>query len=211
MGDRNKYYVMSHEEFDYDQLFCAKDNTIDGWLERAPQADDFADGYDTRYLLSFGPFDISPGEVLPLTFAYVSGQDFLSDCDAYEDNFNRYAPEEYYNTFDFSIVGLNSIWASMIYDNPGVDTDGDGFRGKFRVCVESTLVDTDWVINADTVYYQGDGVPDFKGASPPPAPELWVINPYPIGDTIKSLVTPRITETNAGEVTVQWYGYRSET
>ncbi|MCP4705289.1 MAG: hypothetical protein GY865_11825, partial [candidate division Zixibacteria bacterium] len=47
--------------------------------------------------------------------------------------------------------------------------------------------------------------------SPPPAPELWVINPYPIGDTIKSLVTPRITETNAGEVTVQWYGYRSET
>ncbi|HHI02442.1 MAG TPA: hypothetical protein ENL22_02840, partial [candidate division Zixibacteria bacterium] len=211
MGDRNKYYIMRHEEFDYDQLFCAKDNTIDGWLERAPQADDFADGYDTRYLLSFGPFDIAPGEVLPLTFAYVSGEEFLTDCDAYENIFNRYAPEEYYNTFNFDGIGLNSIWASMIYDNPGVDTDGDGYRGKYRVCIESTLVDGEWAFDYDTVYYQGDNVPDFKGASPPPPPELWVINPYPIGDTIRSLVTPHVTETNAGEVTIQWYGYRSET
>jgi len=210
MGDRNKYYIMSHEEFDYDQLFCAKDNTFDGWLERAPDADNFADGYDTRYLLSFGPFNISPGEVLPLTFAYVSGEEFLSDCDAYED-FNRYAPEEYYNTFNFDGVGLNSIWAGMIYDNPGVDTDGDGYRGKYRVCIESTLVDGNWAYSKDTVYYRGDNVPDFKGASPPPPPELWVINPYPIGDTIRSLVTPTVTETNAGEVVIQWYGYRSET
>jgi len=210
MGDRNKYYIMSHEEFDYDQLFCAKDNTIDGWLERSPQADDFADGYDTRYLLSFGPFDISPGEVLPLTFAYVSGAEFLSDCDAYENNFNRFSPEEYYNTFNFDSIGLNSIWAGMIYDNPGVDTDGDGYRGKYRICIDSIPNGSEWVYNEDTVYYQGDGVPDFKGASPPPAPELWVINPYPIGDTIRSLITPHVTEANEGEVTIRWYGYRSE-
>lgn len=211
MGDRNKYYIMSTEEFDYDQLFCAKDNTIDGWLERGPDADDFADGYDTRYLLSFGPFDISPGEVLPLTFAYVSGEEFLSDCDAYINSFNRYAPEEYYNTFDFDGVGLNSIWATMIYDNPGVDTDGDGYRGKYRICIDSVPDGSGWVYDEDTVYYQGDNVPDFKGASPPPAPELWVINPYPLGDTIRSLVTPHITKSNSGEVTIQWYGYRSET
>ncbi|RKX22334.1 MAG: hypothetical protein DRP51_02605 [Candidatus Zixiibacteriota bacterium] len=209
-GDRNKYYVLSHEEFDYDQLFCAKDNTVDGWLERGPDSDNFADGFDTRYLLSFGPFDISPGEVLPLTFAYVAGDNFFSDCEAYN-NFNRYAPEEYYNTLNFEEIGLNSIWASMIYDNPGVDTDGDGYRGKYRVCIESTQVSGEWTYNYDTVYYKGDNVPDFKGASPPPPPELWVINPYPLGDTIRSLVTPHVTETNNGEVTIQWYGYRSET
>jgi len=212
MGDRNKYYIMRHEEFDYDQLFCAKDNTADGWLERAPEADDFADGYDTRYLLSFGPFDIAPGEVLPLTFAYISGESFLSDCDAYVEIFNRFAPEEYYNTFNFDYIGLNSIWASMIYDNPGVDTDGDGYKGKYRVCIESSLVGSDWTYNHDTVFYQGDNVPDFKGASPPPPPELWIINPYPAGDTVRSLITPFIdTADNSGSLNVRWYGYRSET
>jgi len=204
LGDPNKYYIMSHEEFDYDQLFSAKDHTSEGWLPRGPDAEDFADGFDTHYLLSFGPFDISPGEVLPLSFAYVAGENFFSDCEAYERVFDPAFPEEYYNTLDFSEIGLNAIWASYIYDNPGVDTDGDGYRGKFRICSDDS---TFW----DTVYYEGDGVPDFKGASPPPPPELWVINPYPVGDTVRSLVTPSVNETNGGEVSLQWYGYRSET
>jgi hypothetical protein len=210
-GDKNKYYIMRHEEFDYDQLFSAKDNTAEGWLERGPNAADFADGYDSRFLLSFGPFDIAPGEVLPLTFAYIAGSEFFSDCEAYERIFDPYSPEAYYNTLDFSDIGLNAIWAGMIYDNPGVDTDGDGYRGKYRVCIESTLVSGIWTYNYDTVYYQGDNVPDFKGASPPPPPELWVINPYPTGDTIRSMILPYIEEDNSGTVRIRWYGYRSET
>jgi len=75
-GDLNKYYIMRHEEFDYDQLFSAQDHTAEGWLPPGPQAGDFADGFDTRYLLSFGPFDVSPGEVLPISFAYVAGANF---------------------------------------------------------------------------------------------------------------------------------------
>ena len=209
-GDRNKYYIMRHEEFDYDQLFSAKDNTAGGWMERSSDADDYADGYDTRYLLSFGPFDISPGEVLPLTFAYIAGEDFLTDCEAYEE-FNASIPEEYYNTFNFEKVGLNAIWAGQIYDNPGVDTDDDGYAGKYRVCVESTDVSGVWEYEYDTVYYLGDGVPDFKGASPPPAPELWVIDPYPTGDTLRSLIVPHVNEYNEGEVTIRWYGFKSET
>ncbi|MCP4703866.1 MAG: hypothetical protein GY865_04585, partial [candidate division Zixibacteria bacterium] len=212
MGDRNKYYIMSHDEFDYDQLFSAKDNTYDGWLERGANAYDFADGYDTRFLLSFGPFDISPGEVLPLTYAYMGGENFHEDCDAYERIFDPSFPEEYYASLNFDDIGMNSIWAEMIYDNPGVDTDGDGYRGKYRICVESTFVNNTWIHNHDTVYYRGDNVPDFRGASPPPPPELWVIEPYPIGDTIRSLIVPSVNENNnSGEVTIQWYGYRSET
>ncbi len=68
-GDRNKYYIMRHEEFDYDQQYSAVDHTTEGWLPRAIQAVTFATGFDTRYLLSFGPFDINPGDVLPLSFA----------------------------------------------------------------------------------------------------------------------------------------------
>ncbi len=223
-GDANKYYVMRHEEFDYDQLFTGKDNTGEGWLPRPPQASNFADGYDTRYLLSFGPFDIFPGEVLPITFAYVAGARFHDDghCDDFEDLFNFSFPENYYNTLSFDSLGVNAVWASWIYDNPGVDTDNDGDSGKSRICV--TLADTIpdggkklnyindeiVVLQADTAFYEGDGVPDFKGASPPPPPELWVIENYPIGDTLRALVQPHVDETNRGIVRIQWYGYRSE-
>ncbi len=34
------------------------------------------------------------------------------------------------------------MWASWVYDNPGVDTDGDGSRGTFRICYDSVIVDT---------------------------------------------------------------------
>jgi hypothetical protein len=45
-----------------------------------------------------------------------------------------------------------------VYDTPGYDTNDDGFRGNFRV------------VGKDTVYYTGDGVPDFQGPPPPAAP-----------------------------------------
>jgi len=79
LGDANKYYVMRREEFDYDQLFVALDNTGDGWLPPPSGAAEMADGYDARYLLSFGPFEISPGEVLPVSFAWVLGDDVHTD------------------------------------------------------------------------------------------------------------------------------------
>jgi len=227
-GDRNKYYIMRHEEFDYDQLFAALDHTSEGWLPRpaGSNAVNFADGYDTRYLLSFGPFDIDPGEVLPISFAYVAGDDFHSDCDAFEGIFNAYEPQIYHDYLNFDDLGKNSMWASWIYDNPGFDTDGDGYRGKYRICafdsIPSTCYDTIaldpleidtfpcfLVTMADTVYYEGDRVPDFRGASPPPAPRLWVINDD--GDTLRSRVIPSVNEFNQGEMRIRWNGLRSET
>ncbi len=215
-GDRNKYYIMRHEEFDYDQLFTAKDNTADGWLPPPSQARIFADGFDTRYLLSFGPFDISPGEVLPISFAYIAGEDFLTDCEYQDRIWNPDFPEAYYNYLKFNDLGLNAIWASWIYDNPGVDTDGNGFYGKYRICVYDSIPDTSgagkiipgptvrkgmrdtviiedgWIKFAEVTFYEGDGVPDFKGASPPPAPRLRLF--------------PRINEFNEGEITIRWNG-----
>lgn len=210
-GDRNKYYVMRHEEFDYDQLFCAVDHSAEGWLPPSPDATDFADGYDTRFLLSFGPFDISPGEILPVSFAYVAGEDLHTYCEAWDLLYDPYHPNLYYNYLDFSDLGQNAMWASWIYDNPGYDTDGDRYRGKYRICVydSSVFFDTIQVIpeiviettivynQADTLYYEGDGVPDFRGAAPPPAPTIRII--------------PEIDQFYHGKLKVRWNGLRSET
>ncbi|MFQ5453922.1 MAG: hypothetical protein ACE5D6_07015, partial [Candidatus Zixiibacteriota bacterium] len=81
-----------------------------------------------------------------------------------------------------------------IYDNPGVDTDGDGYYGKFRIiCYDSTITDSGVIYNlCDTTYYEGDGVPDFRGASPPPAPEFSI-------------------EPSIGSLNIRFNGLRSET
>jgi hypothetical protein len=221
-GDKNKYYIMMHGEFDYDQLFCALDHTASGWLPADAQAANFADGYDTRYLLSFGPFDIDPGEVLPISFAYVAADNFHTDCEAFNDLFDARDPYVYYNTFDFEDFGRNSVWASWIYDNPGFDTDGDGYYGKYRICPFDSVL-TDSVVQeyplikdtfyvyteADTVFYEGDGVPDFRGASPPPPPELWVVDTS--GDTLSSRIHGRLNENYGGDLIIRWNGYLSET
>jgi len=219
-GDRNKYYIMRHEEFDYDQLFSAVDYSDQGWMAPLPLGEDIANGYDTRYLLSFGPFNILPGEVLPLSFAYVAGEHFHTDCEAFLEIFDPADPTPYYETFSFEEFGENATWASWIYDNPGVDTDGDGYKGKKRFCVNDSVWVSDtitvdsiveyWLYNdVDTIYYEGDGIPDFVGASPPPAPELWRIGTS--GDTLGAKILPRVTEYNLGELKIRWNGFRTET
>jgi hypothetical protein len=225
-GDFNKYYIMRHEEFDYDQLFSALDHTADGWMPPDPRGTDFANGYDTRYLFSFGPFDIDPGEVLPISLCYVAGADFhgsnveTQDCGQFNELFDAQYPELFYNLLNFEDLALNAKWASWLYDNPGVDTDGDDYRGKYRVCVydsmyvEDTISGTgQWVYMADTFFTEGDGVPDFRGASPPPPPELWIIDEY---ETYKDTVGTRINVSidpndYGGDIEITWNGLLSET
>jgi hypothetical protein len=212
-GDINKYHVLRNREFDYDQIFTGRIPPNDPvWLTPpVALAQEFANGYDTRYLLSFGPFTIDPGQTLPVSFAYVAGDAFHQDAqNAIRNLGDAYNPEIYYENLNFDNLATNSRWASWVYDNPGVDTDTDGYAGKFlEVCGDSigididTIRDTNGVIididtnvvyqnGCDTAYYAGDGVPDFRGASPPPAPDLWLI--------------PQV-----GSITVRFNGRRSET
>ncbi len=184
-GDRNKYYVMSSEEFDYDQLESAVSHTAEGWLPPPKDAADFADGYDARYMFSFGPFDLSPGDTLPITLAYVAGSGFHVAGRDFIDNWNPYNPAQYESTLDFTNLGENAKWANWIFDNPGVDTDHNGDSGKVRWVVDSTTMDS------TPYFYAGDGVPDFRGAAPPPAPKV--------------TVTPEF-----GALRVRWNGQVSE-
>ncbi len=171
-GDRNKYYILSTREFDYDQLECAVSHTNQSWLSPPRDAADYADGENPIYLLSFGPFDVGVGDTLPVTLAYIAGENFHHDPTAFDDKFDPYNPSIYQNQLDFSDLGLNSKWAEWIYDNPGVDTDNNGDSGLAK-----------WFFNADSTdssyeFYKGDGVPDFRGAAPPPSPKLKVIPGY---------------------------------
>lgn len=179
-GDRNKYYIMRKPEFDYDLMYTGIADRLEEWLPPNEQADQVADGFDTRYLLSFGPFDIDPSQKLPITFAFAGGTNLHTNT-AGIDRFNPDNPGQYYEDLDFSNLAVNARWASWIYDNPGVDTDGDLYRGKYRVCN-----------NVDTFWYEGDGVPDFRGASPPPAPAMRLI-------------------ASDGQLIVRWNGFLSET
>ncbi|HKK22031.1 MAG TPA: hypothetical protein VJ983_11200, partial [candidate division Zixibacteria bacterium] len=205
-GDVNKYYLMRNREFDYDQPFSGSIQPTDTLWMTPPQenASNYADGFDTRFLLSFGPFDINPGEKLPLSFAYVAGDSF--HVNPYNiDNLPGNA-QAYYDGLNFTDLAKNSSWAAKVYDNPGIDTDSDGYAGKYKVfCTDTTFVPVDTNIGGhdttiivpdynrcDTVYYEGDGVPDFRGAAPPPAPQMWL---YPELGTIK----------------VRFNGFRSET
>ncbi len=147
-----------------------RDHTASGWLPPPVNADQISYGDDIRYLVSFGPFNLRPGDKAPFTFAVVAGQNF-------------------HPGFNFADVGLNALWAGWIFDNPGVDTDGDGFKGKYHIYTNPDF--------SDTIYYAGDGVPDFKGAAPPPAP------------TVK--LYPRLDESNHGEIKIRWNGRLSET
>jgi hypothetical protein len=199
-GDRNKYYVMSQPEFDYNQIFTARDNTPSGWMPPPEDAADLAGGADCVVLMSSGPFNLDPGFETSFTIAWLCGENVHNDPTNFEDNFNPYFPYSYLYNLDFSDFALNSLWASWIYDNPGYDTDGDGFMGEYKIICIDSLTDDDGAIiclEKDTIYYTGDGVPDFRAATPPPPPMVRIL--------------PGIDRYNHGYLKVRWNGLKSET
>ncbi len=177
-GDIQRYYIMSRPEIDYDQVYAAI--LQQGWMLPARHADEVAAGSGVAMLHSAGPFDLFPGQSAEFTFAFVGGENVHTDPTNFERNFIPSNPSAYLANLDFSDLALNARWAQWVYDNPGFDTDGDGYRGEYRIC------------DGDTLWYQGDGIPDFRADVPPPAPLLHV---YP----------------SQGKLVYRWNGYNSET
>ncbi len=150
MGDTRKYFILSNGEFDYDQVYVDDSSWVathpqviyDRWtgaevkrhswnIPDATNAGNLANGFDTRYLLSWGPLGIfdhvdeagnniyrlNPGEKFSMTIAYVAG-------DAFHDrNFSQ--PDNAVidpKLFNFNSLRYNADWAARVYDNPLVDT-----------------------------------------------------------------------------------------
>jgi len=195
-GDKAKYRVMSNHEFDYDQIWCNLTRwENEGWRARSPQAAELADGYDTRYLFSFGEFEtILPGEELKLTAGYICGEDlhvdpmnFSTYLDGHEGDENSISI--YYNNLNFTDFATNSQWAAWVYDNPGIDTDTTDEVGGPGWWVEGEHFRVS--ASGDTFWFAGDGVPDFSGPPPPPSPILTFA-------------------TTPGEVELNWDGTETE-
>ncbi len=196
-GDANRYHVMSNAEIDYDLPFTPLIGVNDPvWL--APPADiaELTNGRGLPgpfNLLSVGPFELPAGYQINLPFAFVCGEDLHTD----PNNIVNLpgAIGQYYANLDFSDLLNNCSWARWIYDNPGIDTDGDEYAGEFVEC------------NGDTVYYTGDGVPDWRCASPPPPPDFRL---YPTANGIRVRFNGSRSETEKDIFSgkVDFEGYR---
>ncbi|MEK7775623.1 MAG: hypothetical protein AAB305_07045, partial [Candidatus Zixiibacteriota bacterium] len=194
LGNANLYWTMANGDLDYDQAYSSlisDDQTV--WVgANSEVAARISDGAYVDQMLSAGSFTVDPGGQIEYSFVIVFGERFHTNPNNLLNlPFN---PTVYRNNLDFSDLTKNALWAQWVYDNPGVDTDGDGYRGEFHVCVtDSVLIGGNWTVaKAETTYYRGDGVPDWKGASAPPAPKVWV-------------------EPLLNGVRIRWNGARSET
>jgi hypothetical protein len=176
-GDRNAYHVLSNGEIDYDMAYTAlMGPNHPEWLDPPYDlAQDFTDGKWPAYVLSIGPFHIPAGATQSIAFAYVGGATFHVNPNNRR-NLDNKNIDLYYENLDFSDIAKNAVWAGWVYDNPGVDTDGDGYFGEKRISVvDSQFIDGQWIVTeADTNWYKGDGVPDWRAAGPPPAPKFWL-------------------------------------
>ncbi len=189
------YYLMSNGEIDYDPLYSSTIKQNDPIWDYPPQTNAryVSDRGDfLEYTVSVGPYDLEPGQSVHIAYALVFGEHFHTRPN--NADFLPDYPDRYYANLDFSDLDKNITWAKWIYDNPGVDTDSDGYAGELVICTQdSILTDSGWVSTlADTFYATGDGVPDWRPVSPPPSPDLWL---EPLVDGIR----------------IRFNGYRSET
>ncbi|MGH8015433.1 MAG: hypothetical protein ACREBV_04525, partial [Candidatus Zixiibacteriota bacterium] len=185
-GDRNKYFVMRNQEVDYDPAYVKKiEQSNLTWIY---PDQDYVLNWPTgprslSSMLSFRGESLTGGSSTRLVFAVLMGENFHTDPNNLQNLPDN--PDRYYANLDFSDLAHNAQIAKWIYDNPGVDTDKDGYRGEFRVCVLDSVLDVDsngstglttsWTVTvAETTWYKGDGVPDWKPALPPPTPKMWV-------------------------------------
>ncbi|MCK5126613.1 MAG: hypothetical protein KAR42_10185 [candidate division Zixibacteria bacterium] len=168
-SDADRYFLLSHPEVDYDQLFTAIDHSAEGWLPPPlpNMANDFSDGYDTRFLLSCGPFDVPAGESVTFTVALVAGDNLHVNGSDFNDYFDADNPTAYYQTLDFSELLLHHKRAEEVYQsgytlaNPGLPV------GLAITAFDDTFVDLSWYASARpdlagyNIYYrdtEGDNV-----------------------------------------------------
>ncbi|HWR83909.1 MAG TPA: T9SS type A sorting domain-containing protein [Candidatus Deferrimicrobium sp.] len=131
-GDVNKYYVMRHKEWDYDQIRTANiDSTDSIWMfptaDSFPQEllEDIADGIDARFLMSIGPFDLLPNSSVRVLYATFTGDSVHTD----PNNVNNLPdnPDLYLANLDFTYVLENAAWSdslAQILLNPELPVTG---------------------------------------------------------------------------------------
>jgi len=123
--DEMQYYLLSHPEVDYDAWEFAIHDSADGWLPAPPLDSDYFFGPDTRFLYSFGPFDLAPGDSLSFTIAVVLADNIHQEPTDYAAYFDPQNPSLWRNRLDFGPLmeqhrRVDSVYKSnLILPNPG--------------------------------------------------------------------------------------------
>ncbi|MCP4568931.1 MAG: T9SS type A sorting domain-containing protein [FCB group bacterium] len=113
--DRHKYCYLSNGEWDYDMIYTA--DTNDGWEPPpAPQtALDFANGYDTRYLMALGPFNLQPDSSIRVLFSTFTGDSVHTDPMNFENMWDD--KDAFLANLNFTGVIENAALAEMLADS----------------------------------------------------------------------------------------------
>ncbi len=198
IGDKNKYHMLSNGEIDFDPIYTyAIQPTDQVWIEPIEnRSRSITRGFDYQNVLSVGPINLRPGSDFSFPVVFVAGE-FLHQI---EWNYSYtlgylYRPDHYYQGLDFTDLTKNAATAKRAWDTPGVDTDGDGYKGEFREC------------EGDTFFYLGDGVPDLQPEAPPPPPHMWV-SPVRNGVRIRFNGWPSETTPDIFSSMIDFEGYR---
>ncbi|MBD3167413.1 hypothetical protein GF324_12500 [bacterium] len=208
IGDARKYFVLSNREFDYDQIHV---DDYEGYVSNNPQefrdrftgdllevhewreadaanAQNLANGFDTRYLLSWGPLGIfdyiddagnrvyrlNPGEEFSMTIAVVGAEGF------HDRNNPQPSDQEIDPTlFDLNDFYYNADWAAKVYDNPMFDTNNDGWYGEdtgldsvYSESIGDTIEFIDWEGDLFSRVYPGPDEGELDGQLDPVEDEV---------------------------------------
>lgn len=138
-GDVSKYFIMSNQEVDYDQIYSCvwpEWHLEEGWLPvNETMCGDFANGFDTRFLLSFGPFDtLAPGESLHFAIAWVAGDSFHVDPTNMAQDPQMIDPDRFHSNLNFSKLVENAETALLVYQS-GYTSAPPGPPQNLSLCV----------------------------------------------------------------------------
>lgn len=153
-GDGNKYYILSHDEWDYDQFRIASIDSTDTLWMYPPQnsAVEWSWGMDTRFLMSIGPFDLMPDSSIRVLYATFTGEDVHTD----PDNLNNLPadPDAYLAGLGFVDMLANAALSHELADSlldPTLPTIG--LQVEYQD-VDSAVIEWDpWVFD-DVVGYE---------------------------------------------------------
>jgi hypothetical protein len=112
-GDRAKYFLMSNGEYDYDQIYTCINQGDSGWLPPPSDSMGLADGYDTRFLYSFGPFDIPAKDSISFAVGVIMGDSLHRG----ENPLDYTNPQIYYAKLNFEDLLSNALTAQKVYES----------------------------------------------------------------------------------------------
>ena len=153
-GDGSRYYILSHDEWDYDLFRTATIDSSDSiWTPPPPAGDLIGKGTDARLFMSVGPLDLSPEVSMRAVWAVFAGEWVHTDPN---NGANLYAgrPDDFYRNLHFDIFRQTAARAVAMTHDIIDPTDSPTGLEVTRVSGDSAWIQWDpWVFPDVTGYH----------------------------------------------------------